>query len=440
MDRSDRPDQFILEIPEMVGIPLAAKRSAQATKNKWPKGTVIISADSHMLERDCWIDRFPEDVKDKAPRIEFKDGGYHFSLGGQAMIPTEFAAGLCNAMECNPGLTQVAARLRDNDIEGVAKELIFPQRLFGLYIMGHDEMREEIFEIYNQDIAERCAEGEGRLYPVMIPNFWDLSKSRDSIARIKALGGRCLMLPNKPGKDVNGKPIHYNDPAMDPFWEAVSEFDIPLCFHIGEAIVQATAGAAGTSLIVQMQGFRMQWGQLVFGGVFDRFPKLKVVFVEAGLAWVASMLHDADMGYNSFPNAMIPALKHPPSWYWRNHCYATFMTDPAGLQLIDRIGPETAMWSSDYPHQESTFGYTRSAVQAVFDSVANVKDAQKIVGKTALDLFRMHEPYTLDPKLVSRKRLKSKGAPKAKAKKAKADAAPKAADAVNDPFGVAAKA
>jgi predicted TIM-barrel fold metal-dependent hydrolase len=379
---------FVLEIPKMVDIPLAAKRTAEAKTHDWPAGTRIVSADSHMLERDCWFDRFPDALKDKAPRIEFRDGAYHFSLDGQPMVPAELANLLCEAMECNPGLTNVGARLRDLDIEGVEKELIFPQRLFGLYIMGHEQLREEIFSIYNEDIALRCAEGKGRLFPVMIPNFWDLSKSRASIARIKELGGRVLMLPNKPGKKSDGKTIHYNHPGMDPFWEAVSEFEIPLCFHIGEAIPQSRMGAAGTSVLAQMQGFRHQWGMLTFGGVFDRFPKLKVVFVEAGICWVASMLHDADMAYNSFPTMMQPKLKHPPSWYWRNHCYATFMTDPAGLELLHRIGPETVMWSSDYPHQESTFGYTRSSIDAVF-AATSVENAQMILGKTALKLFAM---------------------------------------------------
>jgi predicted TIM-barrel fold metal-dependent hydrolase len=379
---------FVLEIPKMVDIPLAAKRTAEAKTHDWPAGTRIVSADSHMLERDCWFDRFPDALKDKAPRIEFRDGAYHFSLDGQPMVPAELANLLCEAMECNPGLTNVGARLRDLDIEGVEKELIFPQRLFGLYIMGHEQLREEIFSIYNEDIALRCAEGKGRLFPVMIPNFWDLSKSRASIARIKELGGRVLMLPNKPGKKSDGNTIHYNHPGMDPFWEAVSEFEIPLCFHIGEAIPQSRMGAAGTSVLAQMQGFRHQWGMLTFGGVFDRFPKLKVVFVEAGICWVASMLHDADMAYNSFPTMMQPKLKHPPSWYWRNHCYATFMTDPAGLELLHRIGPETVMWSSDYPHQESTFGYTRSSIDAVF-AATSVENAQMILGKTALKLFAM---------------------------------------------------
>jgi predicted TIM-barrel fold metal-dependent hydrolase len=387
------PDGFILEIPEMIGIPVAAKRQAQESAKSWPEGTFIVSADSHMIERDCWYDKVPKRLKSKVPRIEFRDGGYQFSLGKMPMLPLEQALGLCEAMECNPGLSSPTARLKDLDIEGVEKELIFPQRLFGLYIMGHEETREEIFSIYNEDIAIRCAEGDGRLYPVMIPNFWDLSKTQASLQRIKELGGRAVMLPNKPGKDIAGKPIFYNDPKQDPLWAAIEAAGLPICFHIGEAVTQSRHGAAGTALIVQMQGFRHQWGMLTFGGVFDRFPGLKVVFVEAGLSWVASMLHDADMGYNSFPTLMNPSLAHPPSWYWANHCYATFMTDPAGLQLIDRIGPGTAMWSSDYPHQESTFGYTRSAIQAVFDSVPNVQDAQNILGKTALDVFDMHEPY-----------------------------------------------
>ena len=146
------------------------------------------------------------------------------------------------------------------------------------------------------------------------------------------------MVPIKPGDDVDGEPIQYSNPKLDPLWEAIAESGIPLCFHIGEAIPTAAPGAAGTFVLTQMQGFRHIWGQLTFGGVFDRFPKLRVVFVEGGICWVASMLHDADMIYNSFPTAMNPKLAHPPSWYWFNHCYATFMTDPAGLELLHRIG------------------------------------------------------------------------------------------------------
>ena len=72
-------------------------------------------------------------------------------------------------------------------------------------------------------------------------------------------------------------------------------------------------------------------------------------------------------------------MKHDPAHYWQNNMYASFMVDPLGLELIDRIGDERAFWSTDYPHNESTLGYTRSTLRAVVESVG-VERAVKIVG------------------------------------------------------------
>jgi predicted TIM-barrel fold metal-dependent hydrolase len=382
-------DAYVLEIPEQIDIVPSTQRVPQAATKPWPAGTIVVSADSHLIEQDYWYEGFPEEKKDQAPRMVFKDGRFNLSIGEKSMTPPELALFLCQSMECTPGLNDVQARLRDLDIEGVEKELIFPQRLFGLFMFGEMQNREEVFGLYNEAIARRCAEAPARLYPVMVPNYWDMSKARESVERCQALGAHGLMVPLKPGKDVEGKTIHYNHGKMDPLYEAIAESGIALVFHIGEAIPTAMPGAAGIGVVSQMQGFRLQWSQLVFGGIFDRFPKLKAVFVEGGLAWIASMLHDADMAATHFKSAMNPVLKHPPSWYWKNHCYATFMTDPVGLALLDRIGAETCMWSSDYPHTESTFGYTRSSIQAVFDATT-VENAQKIVGKTALEVFNMN--------------------------------------------------
>jgi hypothetical protein len=80
-------DGFVLEIPEMVGLPLSPSRTAQAATHPWPDGTIIVSADSHMLETDCWVDRFPEHMKHRAPRMEFRDGGYHLTVAGSSMPP-----------------------------------------------------------------------------------------------------------------------------------------------------------------------------------------------------------------------------------------------------------------------------------------------------------------------------------------------------------------
>jgi predicted TIM-barrel fold metal-dependent hydrolase len=382
-------DDYVLEIPEQITIEVSPKRVPQAEVRPWPAGTRIISADSHLIEGDYWYEGFPEHLKAEAPRMTFKDGMFDLTIGDKHMTPPEIAAHLCRSMECTPGLSDIPARLVDLRIEGVEKELIFPQRLFGLFMFGDMQNREEVFGLYNEAIARRCAEAPGVLYPVMVPNYWDMAKARESVERCQALGARALMVPLKPGKNAAGRSIHYNAAEMDALYEAIADSGIPLTFHIGEAIPSAMPGAAGISFVTQTQGFRHQWSQLTFSGVFDRFPKLRALFVEGGLSWIPAMLHDADLAYTHFRTSMNPQLKHPPSWYWREHCYATFMTDPAGLSLLDRIGPETCLWSSDYPHQESTLGYTRSSIEAVFKATS-VENAQKILGKTALELFNMH--------------------------------------------------
>src|SRR5258706_7624153 len=123
-------DSFVLEIPEQVGLAVAPLRKPQAKTGDWPAGTRIVSADSHMLECDLWVERFPATMRDQAPRMVFQDGGWDLSIGGKSMTPQPIAAAVCNALECYPGLTDLTARIADLDIEGVEKELIFPQRLF----------------------------------------------------------------------------------------------------------------------------------------------------------------------------------------------------------------------------------------------------------------------------------------------------------------------
>jgi len=381
--------ESVLEISEMNGIGDPLKRQPQTEGEPWPDDTVIISADGHWLEGDLWYDRFPDHLKDKAPRMVFENGGWQIILNGKPPPDPDEGRVLCNAFECLNGMSNVPDRLRDMDMEGIDKELVFPQRLFGLYIASDLDLREWIFGAYNRYISEICEHALGRLFFVAIPNYWNPAATRDSLQEIQALGARAIMVPIQPRKDVDGEPIHWASPKMAPFWAAVEEAGLPLCFHIGENTPVQLPGSAGAFMLNQLQGFRPTWGALTFGGIFDRYPGLRVAFVEAGISWVASMLHDADMIYHSFYSVIQPKLAHSPSWYWFNHCYATFMTDPTGLELLHRVGADRVMWSADYPHFESTFGYTRSAISAVFEATT-VENAQKILGKTALGLYKMN--------------------------------------------------
>jgi hypothetical protein len=98
-------DGFVLEIPEMVGIALSPERAPQGATRPWPRGTRIVSADSHMLETDLWVDRFPAHLKDQAPRMVFADGGWQLTIGEKQMTPPHIAKALCTSLECTPGFT-----------------------------------------------------------------------------------------------------------------------------------------------------------------------------------------------------------------------------------------------------------------------------------------------------------------------------------------------
>jgi predicted TIM-barrel fold metal-dependent hydrolase len=382
------PDRPSLAFPELAGIKDPRLRRSPSVAEPLPPGTTVVSADGHWLEGDLWIDRFPEHLKDKAPRMVFENGGWQIIVNGQRPPFPDEAKMLCQAFECREGMGSVPERLLDLDAEGIDKELLFPQRLFGLYVAGDIDMREWVFGAYNRYMSEICALAPERLYFCAIANYWDPGAAAESLAEIQELGARAVMVPIQPRKDVDGEPIVWTNEKMAPFWAAVEASGLPLCFHIGENLPVHLPGSIPAFVLNQMAGFRPTWGALTFGGLFDRYPGLRVIFLEGGISWVASAVHDADMIYHSFDSQIDPKLAHDPSWYWFNHCYATFITDPAGLDLLPRIGADRVMWSADYPHFESSLGYSRRSVDAVF-AATDAANAQRIVGGTALSLFRM---------------------------------------------------
>jgi predicted TIM-barrel fold metal-dependent hydrolase len=62
-------------------------------------------------------------------------------------------------------------------------------------------------------------------------------------------------------------------------------------------------------------------------------------------------------------------INNDPQWYWDNHMMASFVLDPLGLELIDHIGVDKAMWSTDFPHNESTYGYSNRSLGSVVEAV-----------------------------------------------------------------------
>jgi hypothetical protein len=95
-----------------------------------------------------------------------------------------------------------------------------------------------------------------------------------------------------------------------------------------------------------------------------------------------------DKVYRSYYSIIKPKLEHMPSFYWQRQCYATFMDDPIGVELIRHMGAHTAMWSIDYPHPESVFGYAGDVAKSVYDALGH-EDAKMVLGGTAARLYKL---------------------------------------------------
>jgi predicted TIM-barrel fold metal-dependent hydrolase len=117
--------------------------------------------------------------------------------------------------------------------------------------------------------------------------------------------------------------------------------------------------------MVNFGPMRKNMGELIFGGVLDRHPKLKVLW-----------------------KFLDPKIELRPREYWKRNCYATFINDPTGLALLPQLSADRVMWSSDYPHPVSSLGYEWTAISAVLDTVSG-DDARMILGATAIEVFNL---------------------------------------------------
>lgn len=371
----------------MQDIGLSNDRVAQAEVGRpLPEGTLVVSADNHWsIIDDVFVEQAPAVLKARMPKLIWDEKGFDFLLNGKSMF-SSVQKDVFRTFEGVPGCTQLEPRLRDMDAEGISKEIVFGNGV-GIFFAYPDlEVRECAIDIYNEYIAGVSAKAPGRFFGVGFVNFWDPDRTRESIAKVKALGLKTISIPINP-RGAGGVALDYCVPEMEPLWTALEEAGLPVCFHVGE-FFQEGPGSIGRTSMVSLAPFRKSFGDLVFGGILDRHPTLKVVFTEGDINWIPGALQLAETLYEGYKTILQPRLMHEPSHYWFNNCYATFMYDPAGLAMLDKIGADRVMWSSDYPHVESTFGYNWSAMQAVVDAT-NPVTARKILGATANELFNL---------------------------------------------------
>jgi predicted TIM-barrel fold metal-dependent hydrolase len=246
---------------------------------------------------------------------------------------------------------------------------------------------------YNRWLADFCAKAPGRRAGVIPLDLHDVDRAVEEVAwaRENGISGG-VMLPAM--SVANGLP-GYTDDVYEPFWSACEDHDMVVNLHTGASGVATDARQlydrkrGGFLGLYEVFVFtrRPLWF-LIFGGVFDRHPRLKVVVAENGVQWLPSLVRDMESFFDTHGGAPVRSyLQRRPSDYVRDHVWlAGSLMKRYEAEMADEIGVDRLMWGADYPHLEGAAPVHRETVQHVFGGLAEA-DVRRILGANAVALW-----------------------------------------------------
>jgi predicted TIM-barrel fold metal-dependent hydrolase len=124
---------------------------------------------------------------------------------------------------------------------------------------------------------------------------------------------------------------------------------------------------------------------IIFAGVLERHPGLRMVIGESGIGWIPYILDHMDLEWEDQFKDL--DLKMKPSDYWRRQCYATYQSDRIGIKLLDEIGEDNIMWGSDFPHPDGIWPDSQEYIQRELGHLSPAT-RHKIVCGNAARLYR----------------------------------------------------
>ncbi|MFM8972561.1 MAG: amidohydrolase family protein, partial [Actinomycetota bacterium] len=338
----------------------------------------IVDADCHILEPpDIWQNWLPAKYADKAPQlVKDHEGGdaWLTAVGGDpdpigltatpGMPFDKFRWFGVTYDEARTGCYNGAARLADMDLDGVTAEILFPPQRTLSHFLGDDD--EEFVlagvEAYNNFLFEEfCAPDPMRLIGMAQIPSTGIDHAVAGLKLAAERGAKGVLISNWPAGNAN---LSRDD---DPFWAAAAEMGMPVTIHINiisraQRSASRRAAAAKGNKLYDMASeatrakaiggmshvFSMTTGamtDLIFTGVFERFPELQVVWIETGVGWIPHFLECLDdRWWRNRVWGDLP-LSEPPSTYWFRNNAATFIVDRTGVELRNRVGVENMMWS-----------------------------------------------------------------------------------------------
>jgi len=365
----------------------------------------IISADSHVNPpKDLWTQNPPAKLKDRVPRVESTPAGDFWIVDSEikgaigldsaaGRKPEEFKAMGLTYKDMRPGSYDPKARLEDMDTDGVDAEVLY----FGGPVTQYPadpELRRFIVSRYNDWMAQLSKAAPSRLVGLAHIALVDLDEGMAELKRIAGIGIKGFHVDPFPD-ERGGLPLW--DPAYEPFWSLVEETGLPMSFHIvGQRKVDVramfmnpTPGLKENFIALTPMSIAEIISTLTFTGVLERHPKLHYVLVECGIGWIPYFLERMNQTFEKHRFWTQSIITEKPSEYWYRQGHATFIRDLVGVAERHRAGLHNIMWSTDYPHSDTTWPKSREALAAHFDGVPDAERAL-IAGGNAAKLYGLN--------------------------------------------------
>ncbi len=368
----------------------------------------VISADSHITEPpDCYTAHIDPAWRDRAPHVVSDEKrGDMFVVPGMSR---PIAMGLVAAAgkpaeeltvsgvsfdELHRSGWDSSFRLADQDRDGVSAEVIYPT--VGMMICNHPDadFKHATFAAYNRWISEYCSIAPSRLLGCGQTALRSVAEGIDDLQRIVDLGLRGVMMPGEPATLQSDGSGDYDDPMWDPFWEAAIAHGLPLSFHIltsrSSAFEARPRGPRINGFLAIIRGIQDIMGTLVYGGVFERHPDLRIVCVEADAGWVPHYMYRMDHAWKRHRNWMAPgvSLQKLPSEYFAEHIYTTFQDDWTAFRVAEQMNWRRLLWANDFPHSDSTWPWSQEMLD---EHTKHLTDemTQAILSGNAAELYRI---------------------------------------------------
>ena len=380
-----------------------------------------IDADQHLNPpQTFWADYLPQPLKPLAPKLEHgEDADYIVFEGKRRKINLMNALAGKKAQDFKmegrasdvlKGNYDAQARLADMDADGVDAAVLYGGGPLGTQNV---ELYYESFRAYNRYLKDFCDHDRQRLCGVAYLPMRDVEESIKMLHEVAEMGFTTVNIPAFPQRPqstvslsntgasaqmaaqaaaLTGDPwyeVQYDQPQFDRFWAAAVDHDIALTIHLG---ARMTRFEDKTRLLSDMLASKFAMAEpvaiLIFGKVFDRFPKLRYGTIESGGGWMAFAADYMDRTWEKQRFWLGSDLKNPPSFYMEQNIWASFIHDRVAIETRNLPGAKNVMWSSDYPHSETTFPDSQQWIDRLFAGVPD-PDKHMILSENARRFFRV---------------------------------------------------